>query len=240
MNMSTFPSRKISHATAWLLLAIAVAGFVRIAGRPDDVPSPDLAPEARATKYFDRRPSRITGMDSPQKAVEAIIAHEPSVERDQTLRQAVGTWAEEAPEDALAWVRRLDQVEDRDWLMGTALTALAEQDASKAAAFLEVEMPLGLARNHALVAIAQRWVQRAPEDAKRWLESLEPSPVREDALKEIGLIRAALSAAATEESATGPTKEIGACGGFPAPTPLLPLKPAHCVSRERCKFYPNP
>lgn len=196
--MSTLPSRRISHAIAWLLLAIAVAGAVRIAGRSGDAPSRDPAPEARATKSRDRQPSRVAGSLSPQEAVEALMARMPGVERDQTLRQAVGTWSEEAPDDALAWVRRLDPGEDRDWLMVTALTALADQDASRAASLLEVEMPPGLARNHALVAIAQRWVQVAPEDAMAWLESLAPSPAREDALREVGLIRAAISAVASE------------------------------------------
>lgn len=196
--MSTLPSRRISHAIAWLLLAIAVAGVVRIAGRSGNAPSPDPVRETRAAKSRDRPPSRIAGTLSPQEAVEVLMARKPGFERDQALRQAVGTWAEEAPEAAIAWVRRLDPGEDRDWLMGTALTVLADQDGNQAASLLEVEMPPGLARNHALVAIAQRWVQVAPEDARAWLESLAPSPAREDALSEIGRISAALSAVAPE------------------------------------------
>lgn len=196
--MSTLSSRRISNVIASLLLAIAVAGVARIAGLPGDVPPPDPAPEARATKTRDRPAGGILATLSSQEAVESLMARKPGVERDQTLRQAVGTWAEEAPEDALTWVRRLDPGEDRDWLMGTALTALADQDANQAASLLEAEMPSGLPRNHALVAIAQRWVQVAPEDAMAWLESLAPSPAREDALKEVTLIRAALSAVASE------------------------------------------
>lgn len=198
MNMSTFPSRKISHAIAWLLLAIAVAGAVRIASLTGVAESPDPASNARASKIY-RESTRIGKENlTAHEAVEALMASKPGTEREPALRQALGSWAEEAPDDALAWVRRLDPGEDRDWLMGTALTARADLDASQAAALLEAEMPPGLARNHALVAIAQRWVQRAPEDAEAWLQSMVPSPAREDALREIGLISDALAAGASD------------------------------------------
>lgn len=38
----------------------------------------------------------------------------------------------------------------------------------------------------------------APDEARSWLESLEPCPAQDDALKEIGITSAALSAAAAE------------------------------------------
>jgi hypothetical protein len=58
----------------------------------------------------------------------------------------------------------------------------------KAASFLEMELPDGLPRNHAIVAVAQRWAQQSPDDARHWVERLGPTNAQADALREIAVM----------------------------------------------------
>jgi hypothetical protein len=196
--MSTLPSRRISHAIAWLLLAMAVAGVVRIAGRPDVSSPKDPVVQNRSGKSRERDIRQVDQTLSPEENVLALMARRPGAERDQALHQAVGAWADENPDATLAWIKRLPPGEERDWLACAALTSIANVDPQQAAELLDLEIPPGQARNHALVAIAQRWVQLAPEDAESWLESLANSPARDDALREVGIISFALSTHSSE------------------------------------------
>lgn len=154
--------------------------------------------EQRAGKSRERDIRQIDQNLSAEETVLALMARRPGADRDQALHQAVGTWADETPDAALTWVGRLPPGEERDWLTCAAATSLANDHPQKAADLLDLEIPPGQARNHALVAIAQRWVQLAPEDATAWLQSQEPSPARENALEQITLISATLSDAAAD------------------------------------------
>ena len=67
---------------------------------------------------------------------------------------------------------------------------MAEKDPVKAASFLEMEIPEGLPRNHAIVAVAPRWAQHSPGDARHGVERLGPTNATEDALREIAVMEA--------------------------------------------------
>lgn len=197
--MSTLPSRRILHTLGWLMLAIAVAGVVRISGRSEVTPPVEPAEEARPLKSRDRDIRQLDETRSPLETVERLMARPPGIERDQSLRQAVGTWADNDPDSALSWVDRLSPGEERDWLASAVLTSMANNNPGSAAALLDRELPPGKPRNHALVAIAQRWVQTAPEKAREWVESLDHSTAKDDAMQELQAIGAALCGPLAEE-----------------------------------------
>ena len=85
----------------------------------------------------------------------------------------------------MAWLADFPPGELRDWLTCVTVTAMAEHEPEKAASFLEREIPEGLPRNHAIVAVAQRWAQHSPDDARQWVEHLGPTTAKADALREI-------------------------------------------------------
>jgi hypothetical protein len=65
---------------------------------------------------------------------------------------------------------------------------MAEHEPEKAASFLEREIPGGLPRNHAIVAVARRWAQHSPDDARLWVEHLGPTTAKADTLREIAVM----------------------------------------------------
>jgi hypothetical protein len=119
-----------------------------------------------------------------------LHARPPSPERDQELIHAVRQWAGDAPDEAVAWLAEVPSGDRRDWLACALVTALGEADPERAAAVIDAELPDGLARRHAIVALAQRWVQQSPDDARQWLGRLSPAAAGDEGLREIAVIEA--------------------------------------------------
>lgn len=189
--MNRPPARRSTQAVAWLALALAVSGVCWKIRRPDAPDSGGSSVEEVVFKSRHRDTGPINADASPVETLRAMMSRRASKERDQMLIHAVGQWADRAPDDALEWCETLASGEFRDWALCSTLTSMANHNAGKAASLVQIHLPPGLARNHALVAIAQRWAQSSPEDARRWLDSLEATSAKQDALREIAVIEGA-------------------------------------------------
>lgn len=191
--MKPLPARVKWLAAAWLTLALAVSGwwFSKEDGTP--APSSETGPAEppRATKSRIRQPE-IYQLPAGRAGIRELVARQPSPERDRALVHAVSQWAGEAPDEAVTWLAQEPSGELRDWLACAIVTALGESDPEQATGLIDAELPDGLPRSHAIVALAQRWAQHSPEDTRQWLTRLPPSPAHDEALREVAAIEASL------------------------------------------------
>jgi hypothetical protein len=187
--MKPLPARVRWLAAAWLTLALGVSGwwFTERAGPPAAAGpvEPRLVTKSKVRELQTKRHS--AGRDG----IRELQAKAPSPERDRDLVHAVSQWAGEAPDEAVAWLAEVPSGELRDWLACALVTAFGESDPERAAGLIDAELPAGLPRNHAIVALAQRWAQRwaqrSPEDARQWLSKI---PCHDEALREVEVIEA--------------------------------------------------
>lgn len=192
--MNPLPAHVKWLAAAWLALALVVPGwwFSKNAGTPA-VPAAIGAAEPRlVSKSRSREPQAppLSNGRAVRDGIRQLQAKAPSPERDRELVHAVSQWAGEAPDEAVAWLSEVHSGELRDWLACAIVTALGEADPKRAAAVIDAELPEGLPRGHAIVALAQRWAQRSPEDARQWLTRLPPTDAPDEALREVAVIEA--------------------------------------------------
>jgi hypothetical protein len=90
--------------------------------------------------------------------------------------------ADDNPDTALEWARNLEQAEERDDALGRIAAVLADKDPSRAAALATDEVAEGPLRNRAVVQVAQRWAQKDPAKASKWVSSLPEGSGRRGAL----------------------------------------------------------
>lgn len=193
--MKPTPAHRKTLATAWVVLALGVSGTFMINRHPETRfhPRTEGAPEQRVFKSRHRDSTDPGPTRSHCETVRILAARRSSTERDQALIHAVSQWADEAPEDAAAWLDRFPQGELHDWLACAMVTAMAEHDPAKAGSHIESQMGEGLPRTHAIVAVAQRWAQRSPDAARQWLARLASPSGKTDALREIAVMEAEAS-----------------------------------------------
>jgi hypothetical protein len=187
--MKLLPAPVKGLAAAWLALAIGVSGwwFSQEADPPESPAAAGSAEPRLVSKSRIREPQRLlTGGDR----IRELQVTPPSPERDRDLVHAVSQWAVGAPDEAVVWLAEVPAGELRDWLACAIVTALGESDPERATDVIDAELPDGLPRRNAIVALAQRWAQRSPEDARQWLAGLPQSLGHDEALREIGQIEA--------------------------------------------------
>lgn len=90
--------------------------------------------------------------------------------------------AEDNPETALAWARNLEQAEERNDALGCIAAVIAEKDPNQAIDLATGEVEEGPMRNRAMVQVAQRWAQKDPAKAGKWVASLPEGSARRGAL----------------------------------------------------------
>lgn len=185
-----------SLAAAWMVLCLGVSGAFVVAHRPAEA-SVSTRRDKAAPRVFKSKNRGQLGRVSAlghAESVRMLAIHSGSKEGDQALIHAVAQWADETPSEAITWLGKFPRGELRDWLSCAAATAMAGHDPVAAASFLQTEMPdEGLPRNHAIVAIIQRWAQHSPESARQWLDRLGPTSAKDDALREIAVMESAVT-----------------------------------------------
>ncbi|MES2476597.1 MAG: hypothetical protein V4640_12510 [Verrucomicrobiota bacterium] len=186
--MKPHPTRLKGLAAAGLTLALGVSGWW-LAKAPNNHTT--VVPEQARVVFKSRiREPLDQPLPTSRAGIRMLEALPPSPERDRELVHAVSQWASEAPDEAVAWIADVPSGELRDWLACAIVTAIGENQPAQAATLIDTELPAGLPRNHAIVSLAQRWAQRSPDDARRWLAQLPQAPAHDEALREIAVIEA--------------------------------------------------
>ena len=185
-------SRHRYMTTGWVACALGVSGAYIIAHRPARTSLPYAEKEITVRVFKSKNRDLLDHISALNHgdAVRRLAASHPSAERDQALTHAVSQWADESPAEMMAWLDRFPKAELRNWLICAAVTAMSEHEPMEAGSFIEREMDEGQPRNHAIVAVAQRWAQHSPDHARQWVEHLGPTSATGDALLEIAVIEA--------------------------------------------------
>jgi hypothetical protein len=178
---------------AWAVVGLGVTGAVWLALRSPSPPA-DAGPPVSERIVKSRNRERLPDLPPDfGEAVRVLAARRPSPQRDQALAHSLSQWADHDPREAEEWLLAFPGGELREWLVCAAVTAIAQHDPVKATSLLEAELTEGLARNHAIVAIVQRWAQRSPEAARELVDRLDPPSARQDARREINAIETAVA-----------------------------------------------
>ena len=126
---------------------------------------------------------------SASEAFASTISQLPAdpEEADIALREALGEWAMTQPEQARDWLEAHAEADSERQAMRQAAVVIswAEGNSPAAAAYALEKIPDSLPRNHALVAVVQRWAQQDGTAAAAFVMKLPSSPVQVNAATEL-------------------------------------------------------
>jgi hypothetical protein len=133
-------------------------------------------------------------MASNPSAAARILNRTPrGFSRDEARDCIARLWAKADLQGALAWITTLDDDDDRRLATIEIRSQLA---ASDPAAAIEISDLMDVGRDDGTLAhIAQLWAEENPSAAEAWAKKQPASPLRDDLLARIALVRAARHAA---------------------------------------------
>ncbi|BCX49355.1 hypothetical protein HAHE_32630 [Haloferula helveola] len=143
---------------------------------------------------------QITDPEERTKALEAVAWDALELDPDLSLeavnqlaagsdgsRRLIGHMAmrlaDEDAEQALQWVRALEDPAERSDAIGRVTVVMANEDPRRAADLAVNEMAEGRAKDKAVVQIVQRWVQIEPAEAAAWIILYPDTNVRTDGVR---------------------------------------------------------
>jgi len=112
--------------------------------------------------------------EEPLRAIELAIELPAGRSRDELLAQAVGNWALRDPRRAADWAGALPAEAGRTRALEAVAVNWATTDAIAATEFALENLAGDKALDRAVVAIAQRWAQKEPISAAKWIEGFAP------------------------------------------------------------------
>ncbi len=129
------------------------------------------------------------GLDvDPALAREAYVALEPDSRAARRLTaHFAGRLADTDPEQAIEWASGLEPALERAEAFGRIGVVISAKDPERGAALVMAEMPAGTPRDRAVVQVAQRWAETAPEEAAAWISAQPGGAARGTGLREIAL-----------------------------------------------------
>jgi hypothetical protein len=122
---------------------------------------------------------------APLEAMKLAVAMPHGASRDELLTHLAVQWADKEPKAAAEWASQIQDPETRTKLLGSALVAWSEQDPSGAAHFAFESFPADDPKDETIVGMVQRWTQKDPETAARWVQEFPQGPVRDAALENL-------------------------------------------------------
>ncbi len=139
----------------------------------------------------------------PAEAAARLSSVRQSAERDAAIVHALGQWATLDVKGSKASAMSLPVGELRESCCGAIATAWADKDPRGAADWVATQMREGVAQRNAAVAVAQRWVQVAPEPAAAWALQFPAAEFRHDAMDALLRIWWSSNPAAVEKWMSG-------------------------------------
>lgn len=105
----------------------------------------------------------------------------PGPMRDQAYGQVARVLAATSPEAALDWCKAIETDRMREWTTAEVVAQWANKDQAGAAKFLTT-LPAGPAFDMAVMRFAGSMAAKAPQDAIRWVETMENSDMKRGAM----------------------------------------------------------
>lgn len=152
-----------------------------------NLPAPERAPALIAA-------ANEMARTNPAEALAVLVELDPSSERDTALAHAAGQWAALDPGGAADWAAEGSPSELREQICSAVAIGMADRDPRGAAEFISAQMSEGVSLRTAAISVVQRWAQIDDLAAKDWAQQFPSGPLRNDALREIEVQRAAKAA----------------------------------------------
>jgi len=105
--------------------------------------------------------------------------------RDGSLEHKAQLWAEEKPDEAVAWVIAQPVSPERDQLLARIASVRAQHDPIEAGRLVLTQMAPGAARDDAIISVVRQWAVRDPAGAASWVSQFPPGPFQSRALAEL-------------------------------------------------------
>ena len=110
--------------------------------------------------------------------IEALEQLPPGEPRWRLAAHIASQWAVEHLDDAERWAGSRSNPFERDAALAAVAIGVAEVQPVRAATLVARDLPAGPARDHAVVAVVQRWVQSDPAGAEGWVAAFTDRPLR--------------------------------------------------------------
>jgi len=121
----------------------------------------------------------------PLVAMEIAVQLPVEKKSDALLQHAALQWAAIDPESAAHWAKALPEATLKERVQANIATAWGERDPALAAQYAVLGINPGRAQEDAVIAVVQRWVQRAPEAAASWVQDFPEGLLAETAAENI-------------------------------------------------------
>lgn len=111
-------------------------------------------------------------------AVEALEQLPADEARWRLAAHVASQWAAEQADDAERWADARPNPFERDAALSAVAIAVAEAQPERAATLVARKLPGGPGRDHAVVAVVQRWAQTDRAGAERWVAAFGDRPLQ--------------------------------------------------------------
>jgi hypothetical protein len=121
----------------------------------------------------------------PMTSLDVAIELPTTPTRDALVQHAALQWAARSPVAAAVWAGQIKDIALRERVMATVATAWSSSDPVAAAQFAVLLLAPGKPQDDAVVGIVQRWVQKDPEAAAKWVAAFPKGVLRETATEHL-------------------------------------------------------
>ena len=154
----------------------------------------DLSAAVEWARRLTEGPDRQTGLRNvayeaartkPIEAITLSMELPADQSRDDLITHSALQWAAVDPRGAAEWARQIDSEGLRDRILSGIAAVWGGTDPNAAATLAVKSVSAGRAQDDAVVGIAQRWVQKEPENAAAWVAQFPNGILRDTALENL-------------------------------------------------------
>ncbi|HYG23260.1 MAG TPA: hypothetical protein VEH04_10800 [Verrucomicrobiae bacterium] len=143
------------------------------------LPEGDLRNEAQAHIAYE------VATTSPMDAMQLAVAMPPGATRDDLLAHVASMWAAADSAGALAWTKQIEDVELRERLLVSVITAMGNATPAEAAKLALELLPQGRNQEDAVMSLIQVWAQREPETVAQWVASFSVGELQQTGVQNL-------------------------------------------------------
>jgi hypothetical protein len=114
-------------------------------------------------------------------AISLVTSMPPSPESARLLNYSVLQWATSNRENAIEWVKQVQDSEQRERLLANIAIENGIENPARAAEFAATALAPGNNQDNAAIQIVQSWARFNPEQAAAWVEQFPQGDVRDAA-----------------------------------------------------------
>lgn len=121
----------------------------------------------------------------PMTSLDVALELPATPARDALVQHAALQWAARSPVAAAVWAGQIKDAALRERVMANVATAWSSSDPVAAAQFAVLLLAPGKTQDDAVIGIVQRWVQKDPEAAAKWVAAFPKGALGETAAENV-------------------------------------------------------